>query len=106
MYQCNGTGYWRRPGKDKGVSASTNYQQSNLLYVFSTSTLFEPERGYTKFAAYTLMEHNGDFKVAAKALMRRGYRGSRGMTPIVSRVPSGQIASVDDLLQRAEGHDA
>ncbi len=70
----DGEGYWRRPGKiGLGVSATTNYAGSDLLYVFSTSTCFECERGYTKFSAYTLLDHDGDFSAAARALIERGY---------------------------------
>lgn len=70
----DGEGQWRRPGKrGPGISATTNYAGSELLYVFSTSTIFEPERAYTKFAAYTLLEHGGDFAAAAKALIEEGY---------------------------------
>jgi hypothetical protein len=63
--------YWRRPGKDEpGVSASLNFQGSNLLYVFSSNAApFEPDKAYTPFAAYTLLEHAGDFSSAAKALL-------------------------------------
>ncbi len=72
----DGEGLWRRPGKDgPGISATTNYAGSDLLYVFSTSTFFAPERGYTKFAAYTLLEHDGDFTAAAKTLAEEGYGG-------------------------------
>jgi putative DNA primase/helicase len=65
--------FWRRPGKERGMSATTNYAGSGYLYVFSTSTLFEPCRGISKFAAYTLLEHGGDFVAAAKALADQGY---------------------------------
>src|SRR5262249_29468366 len=41
VYERNGEAYWCRPGKERGVSATTNYQGSELLYVFSTSTDFE-----------------------------------------------------------------
>jgi hypothetical protein len=67
------TDYWRRPGKDIGVSATTNHAGSDLLYVFSTSTAFESERGYSKFAAYTTLEHGGDYKAAAAALGAQGF---------------------------------
>ncbi len=67
-------GYWQRPGKEgPGISASTNYHGSDLLYVFSTSTVFEAGRGYSKFAAYAILEHGGDFSAAAKALVQQGY---------------------------------
>jgi putative DNA primase/helicase len=74
--------HWRRPGKEgPGISATTNYQHSDLLYVFSTATLFEAGRGYTKFTAYTLLEHAGNFSHAAKTLARLGY-ASRQQLPL------------------------
>jgi hypothetical protein len=70
----DGEGYWRRPGKiGPGISATTNYAGSDLLYVFSTSTAFDSERGYNKFQAYTLLNHGGDFSAAARALVEQGY---------------------------------
>jgi putative DNA primase/helicase len=67
-------GQWRRPGKEgPGISATTNYEETDLLYVFSTSTPFEPERGYTKFAAYAVLNFGGDFRAAARELAQRGY---------------------------------
>ncbi|HZA21609.1 MAG TPA: bifunctional DNA primase/polymerase [Dehalococcoidia bacterium] len=76
IYEREGIDYWRRPGKDRGISATTDYQASGLLYVFSTSTAFESERGYSKFAAYALLKHGGDFKAAAHDLAGRGYGNS------------------------------
>ncbi len=73
VYQQNDVGYWRRPGKDRGISATTNYAGSGLLYIFSTSTKFDSERGYRKFAAYTVLNHSSDFRAAAKALAERGH---------------------------------
>lgn len=60
--------YWCRPGKTEGISATTNHAGSDLLYVFSSSTEFEADTGYSKFAAYTVLEHDGDFAEAARAL--------------------------------------
>lgn len=68
VYSTNEGDYWRRPGKAWGVSASTNYKGSGLLYVFSSSTVFEPEQSYTKFAAYAVLNHGGDYRAAATAL--------------------------------------
>lgn len=67
--KVNGAGQWRRPGKrGPGISATTNYAGNDLLYVFSTATIFEPERAYTKFTVYTILEHGGDFAAAARAV--------------------------------------
>jgi hypothetical protein len=77
LYTHEGEGYWQRPGKDgPGISATTNYQGSDRLYVFSTSTCFEAGRSYSKFAAYTYLEHGGDFSAAARTLAARGSTGS------------------------------
>lgn len=68
---------WTRPGKHvrDGISATTNQSTDGIdrLYVFSSSTEFEIETPYTKFAAYTLLEHGGDYQAAAKALAKDGY---------------------------------
>jgi hypothetical protein len=61
--------YWLRPGKQSGTSATTNYEGSDFLIVFSTNARpFEAERGYTKFTAYALLNHDGDFTAAAAAI--------------------------------------
>jgi hypothetical protein len=67
---------WRRPGKNEGVSATTNFNGNDKLFVFSTSTIFDAESSYSKFAAYAKIEHNGDFKLAAKTLREKGYGAS------------------------------
>lgn len=64
---------WRRPGKKIGISATTNHNGSDLLYVFSTSTPFEANRGYSKFSAYAILHHGGDFKAATRELSLQGY---------------------------------
>jgi hypothetical protein len=65
---------WCRPGKEGGVSATTNHAGSDLLHVFSSSTThFEPDGWYSKFAAYSLLNHAGDFEEAARELREQGY---------------------------------
>lgn len=65
--------YWCRPGKTFGVSATTNFAGSNLLKCFSTSTPFDTEHTYTKFAAHAVLNHGGDFAAAAADLAARGF---------------------------------
>ncbi len=68
----DGTEYWTRPGKTDGVSATTNYGGSDLLYVFSSNAEpFEEQKGYAKFTAYALLNHGGDYRAAAKELSGR-----------------------------------
>lgn len=63
----------RRPGKDVGISATLGYCGSGVLYVFSTSTQFEPREAYSPFAVLAELEHGGDFSAAAAALLEKGY---------------------------------
>jgi hypothetical protein len=68
----------RRPGKEDGVSATIGYCRSERagpkLYVFSTNAApFAEKKSYSKFEAYTLLNHGGDFKAAARELARQGY---------------------------------
>ncbi|MFM2094101.1 MAG: hypothetical protein RIS70_1225 [Planctomycetota bacterium] len=64
---------WRRPGKQLGCSATL---KANTLFVFSSNAApFEPDRAYSPFAAYALLEHGGDFQAAAVSLRAEGYGG-------------------------------
>jgi hypothetical protein len=67
------TEFWRRPGKSEGISATLNRGGSDRLFAFSTSTEFEPNKPYSKFDTFALLEHRGDAKAAAKALYERGF---------------------------------
>lgn len=69
----DGNQHWRRPGKDVGTSATISENGEGPLYVFSTSTPFEAPHAYSKFGAYAILEHKGDFTAAAKALREQGY---------------------------------
>lgn len=71
---------WTRPGKTlkDGNSATTGNGPNDLLYVFTSSAYpFEPSRSYSKFAAYALINHGGDFHFAAQALKEKGFGSPR-----------------------------
>lgn len=73
--------HWRRPGKESGCSATL---RDGVLYVFSSNaTPFEPAQAYSPFAVYALLEHGGDFAVAAAALRALGYGDSGGEGEVV-----------------------
>jgi hypothetical protein len=66
--------HWRRPGKGEGISATTNYAGTGLLYVFSSNAPpFEADTAYTPFAAYAMLEYGGDFAAVARILREQGY---------------------------------
>ncbi len=69
---------WCRPGKmPTGTSASIT-PDGELLHVFTSSTIFEPDRSYSKFSAFALLNHaddegNVDWKRAASQLAKNGF---------------------------------
>lgn len=86
---CKGdTTFWQRPGKTgPGASATTGHNGKDNLYVFTSNAApFEPETCYTKFAAYTLLEHSGDWRSATRALVGMGYGVPETVTPITEGV--------------------
>jgi hypothetical protein len=70
---ANGNQHWRRPGKDVGTSATISDSGDGPLYVFTSSTDFEPNTAYSKFSAYVTLNHSGDADVAVKELIAQGY---------------------------------
>lgn len=73
LHAHSGVTYWRRPGKGIGVSATTNWDGRDRLKVFSTSTVFESDSTYSKFAAYAVLNHGGDFRAAAREIGASEY---------------------------------
>ena len=73
-----GADLWLRPDNggtcpDNSHSASTGHCGDNL-HVFSTSAdPFEAGKTYSKFAAYAMLNHEGDFGRAARFLAEEGY---------------------------------
>lgn len=81
------TEYWRRPGKERGWSATF---RTSGFYVFSTNAPpFEADRGYSPFAVYAFLEHDGDFRRAADALRRDGYGDADTGWPEPQPLPDG-----------------
>ena len=90
-------GFWRRPGKSNGWSATTGLKSTSgneLFCCFSSNAApFEGANGrsqctsYSKFAAYATLNHGGDYSAAAKQLSADGY-GDR---------PSQSSDSLDSL---------
>jgi hypothetical protein len=84
---------WQRPGEDPRDDhcARTGVGNAGDRFVcWSTSVSeFEPNRAYTKFAAYCYLHHKGDFKAAAKALA--GKYGTPRVPPAPSHTERRQM---------------
>lgn len=87
----DGEVYWRRPGKDEGWSASTGYNGTDLLWVFTTSTEFEPDTSYTKFGAYALLNYGGDYSEAGKDLADLSGQSGTGAQDITAAFANAQL---------------
>ena len=88
--------YWRRPGKTSGWSATL---KDRIFYVFSSNAApFEPNRGYSPFAVYALMEARGDYDAAARALRQRGFGDSHTGPPAA---PGGEV-DISGILNHVE----
>lgn len=103
VYKHGQTSYWRRLGKDRGVSATTGHATDrDRLYVFSTSTVFDAEKPYTKFGAYTLINHGSTtpdaFRAAHAELQRAGYGTHKPATPTFGTGPAGTLTPPAGLL--------
>ena len=68
------TTYWGWADGVGGVKATTGRDpEKDRLWVFATGSEFQADTPYSKFGAYALLEHGGDYKAAASALRRQGY---------------------------------
>ncbi len=63
--------YVLRPGSSAKTSGAI-WKESNILYLFSTSTEFEAETPISAFSMYCAMKFDGDVKAAARHLSEQG----------------------------------
>jgi len=84
-----GREFWRRPGKDHGISA----QADDYFYCYSSSVDLPHEEGLSKWRLYAMTHHNGDFSRAASALRHDGFGGVRQDTRV--EYPSLPVLSID-----------
>lgn len=64
---------FKRPGRTESKSSGDYCHDLNLFTVFTTSSQFEPLKGYRPAAVYAMLQCNGDFKEAARQLSDLGY---------------------------------
>lgn len=73
VYRRGDKWHLRRPGKDgRGISATISLTTDRFYPFTDAAAPFEPLKHYSKFEAYALLEHNGNFSAAASELARRG----------------------------------
>jgi putative DNA primase/helicase len=86
----------RRPGKSK--SWSGGFDDDHLI-VWTDQTALEPGRSYSKFSAYAILHHGGDFTAATKALAAKGFCVPRSGQPAPAEPQVQQEPSADIIRQ-------
>ncbi len=64
--------WFTRPGKDSGVSASWN-KETEIFFVFTSSTEFEPDKGYHPATILALLKFANDKKKTYRYLTEQGF---------------------------------
>ncbi|WP_431997758.1 bifunctional DNA primase/polymerase [Streptomyces fungicidicus] len=100
------TTYWGWADGVGGVKATTGRDpEKDRLWVFATGSEFQADVPYSKFGAYTLLEHGGNFKAAAAELRRKGY-GTEPPRRRLSSVPAQHFADGSSALDPDHAPDA
>jgi hypothetical protein len=68
---------FKRPGQTDSVSSGDYHRELNLFSVFTTSTEFEPGKGYSPAAVFNMLIGGGDWKRTHRLLMDAGYGEKR-----------------------------
>ena len=65
------------------------YKSENLLWLFSTGTIYPHEKQISPYVAFTYKYHNGDFSASAKDLYNQGFgdRIKKELEEIEKKVP-------------------
>ena len=101
----DGAQLWCRPGKSKGISATirpytppdSNVEKEYFYNFSANGDPFPEEEALTKFQAYTIAYHGGDYEAAARELGRTGY----GEAP---RAPS-KIFDLNEIIDARRPDD-
>ena len=98
--------YWRRPGKQFGISAVTGGAEGDYFYSWTTSTVLPAEEAMSKWRVYAVLEHGGDFHSAAKTLKGQGFGQAPPppTRPVLTTVPMSS-GSVDGNTARVHQPD-
>ena len=92
-------GIWRRPGKNKGISATLGKAAPGIFYNFSSSgDPFENDKGYTAFQVIGLLKYNGDFKRFARDLHEKYNTDYK---PEQKKETPKTEKQIDDILRKS-----
>lgn len=90
-----------RPGKSAGTSATLT--TNGVFYNFSSNGHpFEEDQAYSPFRVYTMLEHDGDFSAAARALRGEGFSAEEAFAGIGGKGDKKpcQLALAREVIER------
>lgn len=88
--------------RDGTTAAHSGYYFSDtkILFLFSTSTIFEAEKGYNNSQIYALLKHNNDFKATFKDLISQGYGDKQSTQSYTKQANNNNANSLSFLEER------
>jgi len=86
-----------RPGNTDSKSSGGFHITKKVLNIFSSSTIFEPGRGYNPSTVYSLLECSGDNKEAYKKLLALGYGEPFKNIPAPVKTEKIKVSSVNPV---------
>lgn len=101
VQHVNNRMYLRRPGQTTALTSGNFDYDVRWFSVFTTSTIFEPEKAYKPWHVFAMLECNGDYGLAARKLYDMGYgdRGKPSQQPVLPQKSEPQIPKevIDNL---------
>lgn len=88
-----------RPGQAHSSHSGYVHTDTNIFVCFSTSTPFEPGKGYSSFMIYTVLKHRGDVREAVRELSRQGFGTQRRAQPPPASNPYNGQSQYKPLTQ-------
>ena len=86
-----------RPGNTDSKSSGGFHITKKVLNIFSSSTLFEPGKGYNPSSVFAHLECNGDTKEAYKKLLSLGYGEAFKNIPAPVETEKIKVSSVNPV---------
>lgn len=65
--------FYRRPGKTDNGSSANWHIHKRIFYVFTTSTIFEANRGYNPVQVFAILECDNDYSQTSRKLYDLGF---------------------------------
>lgn len=87
-----------RPGSTTSVTSAGLRKADNIFHCFSTSTPFDPVKGYAPSSVYGILAHGGNFSDAARELLKQGF-GKKSINGSVE-VPVQKAPKPKELIEK------